>query len=126
MFRYALVALCLIAAIQADDIQVTNCGDASKGELIRVYMDGCSASPCEVHRGETAHGGFVFQAAASTNTLTCEIFGIIFGETLPFPGGCNNVDGCLDIIDGNCPIDVGEEFEYEVTMPILDSYPTAE
>lgn len=95
----------------------------SNGELIAVYLDGCSETPCTVHRGETAHGGFIFKAGAATETMTCEIFGIIFGETLPFPGGCLNQNACEDIIDGNCPIEQGEEFEYEIDMPILETYP---
>ena len=61
-------------------ITVNNrCLASSQGTIEAVYMDGCSQTPCEIHRGDTAHGGFIFTAAAATDTLTCQIFATIFG-----------------------------------------------
>lgn len=67
-------------------------------------MDGCNGDEvdrCVVNKGETVKGQLTFQASRSTNKLDCEIFGIIGGLPLPFPGGCPVKDGCSALSSGN-------------------------
>ena len=74
------------------------------GEIVSITMEGCSGDEvdrCEVKKGDTVRGQLAFQANKATNKLDCEIFGIIGGLPLPFPGGCPVKDGCMALSSGN-------------------------
>lgn len=98
----------------------------SRGTIFEVQFDGCDEVPCEVHHGETVHGRLQFESDVAADTLTCKLYAIIGGVEVEFPGGCPRVDACADLNEGDCPIEVGEYFEYEMTMYIDPSFPTTE
>ena len=59
------------------------------GEIISVTMENCDAADddrCEAKKSETVRGQLTFKANKATTSLECEIFGIIGGIPLPFPG----------------------------------------
>jgi hypothetical protein len=59
------------------------------GEIVSVTMENCDASTtdrCEVSKGDTARGQLTFKANKAAKSLTCQIYGIIGGVSLPFPG----------------------------------------
>jgi hypothetical protein len=59
------------------------------GEIVSVTMAGCDAETddrCEVSKGDTVTGQLTFKANKAASSLECEIFGIIAGIPLPFPG----------------------------------------
>jgi len=67
-------------------------------------MEGCNGyevDRCEVNKGETVRGQVTFEASKATSKLDCEIFGIIGGLPLPFPGGCPVKNGCSALSSGN-------------------------
>ena len=64
-----------------------------------------------------------FKASAASPSLECSIYGIIFGLEVPFPGGCPVVDACSALSQGDCPIEAGEEFVYNLSMKIENVYP---
>lgn len=64
-------------------------------------------------------------ANAATNTLTCQIIGILPGGIeLPF-NGCH-VNACDNLSTGDCSVEVGEQLVYEMAIEILPVYPTIE
>ena len=64
-----------------------------------------------------------FKASAASPSLECSIYGIIFGLEVPFPGGCPVVDACSALSQGDCPIEGGEEFVYNLSMKIENVFP---
>jgi hypothetical protein len=89
-------------------------------------MENCDAQDvdrCEVSKGDTVRGQLTFKATKATNKLFCEIYGIIAGIPLPFPGGCPVVDGCSSLSTGDCPIEVDEDIVYNIEMFIDPSFP---
>ena len=64
-----------------------------------------------------------FKASAASPSLECSIYGIIFGLEVPFPGGCPVVDACSALSQGDCPIEAGEEFVYNLSMKIESIFP---
>merc|ERR1712080_511509 len=94
-----------------DEIEIRDCG--SKVEFKSITMDGCTGFPCVVHHGEHATGKLTAVAKASTSSLTCKISGIIPpGIELPF-NGCP-VNACENLSNGDCPVEEGEEFVYDM------------
>ena len=50
-------------------------------------MAGCTASPCQVKIGSTVSSVLTFQTKAPiSDALTCDVFGVFNGATVPFPG----------------------------------------
>lgn len=93
--------------------------------------------PCTAYTGETATGWLNFEAEnVLAESLSCKLFAIIGGLELAFPGGCPTPQACEDMIsseeipglpglpgEGECPVYPGEAFLYNLTLPVLDSYP---
>lgn len=89
-------------------------------------MEGCDALDddyCEAKRGTTVNGQMTFAASAPVDSLECQIYGIILGVEVPFPGGCPVVDACTSLSTGDCPIESGETFVYDLSMKIENLYP---
>merc|ERR1712243_242024 len=57
-------------------------------------------------------------------SLTCKISGTVFGVELPFNGCPKNA--CEHMLEGDCPVSVGEEMVYDMDIPIEPMYPTIE
>ena len=96
------------------------------GEITALTVDGCDAEEddeCEAARGSTVVGQMTFMASAASPSLECSIYGIILGLEVPFPGGCPVVDACSALSQGDCPIEAGEEFVYNLSMKIENVYP---
>ena len=96
------------------------------GEITALTFDGCDAEEddeCEAARGSTVVGQMTFKASAASPSLECSIYGIILGLEVPFPGGCPVVDACSALSQGDCPIEAGEEFVYNLSMKIENVYP---
>jgi len=104
---------------------IEDCGSTG-GAVAALDFEGCDADyddQCEVARGTTAKGKLTFSATGAAETLECQIYGIILGIEIPFPGGCPVVDACSSLSSGDCPIEAGEEFVYNVEMKIEQIYP---
>ena len=96
------------------------------GEITALTVDGCDAEEddeCEAARGSTVVGQMTFKASAASPSLECSIYGIILGLEVPFPGGCPVVDACSALSQGDCPIEAGEEFVYNLSMKIENVFP---
>jgi hypothetical protein len=96
------------------------------GEITALTFDGCDAEDddeCEAAKGSTVVGQMTFKASAASPSLECSIYGVIFGLEVPFPGGCPVVDACSALSQGDCPIEAGEEFVYNLSMKIESIFP---
>ena len=94
---FLLASLCL-TYVNAGDVMglIEDCGSTG-GAVAALDFEGCDADyddQCEVARGTTANGKLTFSATGAAETLECQIYGIILGIEIPFPGGCPVVDAC--------------------------------
>jgi len=125
--RTAIILTLLVASAYAGDILdlIEDCGSTG-GEITALTFDGCDAEEddeCEAAKGSTVVGQMTFKASAASPSLECKIYGIIFGLEVPFPGGCPVVDACSALSQGDCPIEAGEEFIYNLSMKIESIFP---
>lgn len=121
-----LFAICLGSAMAGDILGlIEDCGSMG-GSITALSMEGCDADfddECEAAKGSTVTGQMTFSATSAVESLECKIYGIILGLEVPFPGGCPVVDACSSLAAGDCPIEAGEEFVYNLEMKIENIYP---
>merc|ERR1712002_272738 len=127
MRTFALLLALLVASTYAGDILdlIEDCGSTG-GKITAMSFEGCDAEDddeCEAIKGTTVIGQMTFAASAATASLECSIYGIIFGVEIPFPGGCPVVDACSTLSQGDCPIEAGEEFVYDLSIKIENIFP---
>ena len=128
MRTFALILAALAASAYAGDITdlTEDCGSTG-GSIKTLTHEGCDAEDddyCMAVQGGTVKGQLTFSPTAPAESLTCKIYGIVLGIEVPFPGGCPQPNACDAISSGDCPIEVGEEFVYDVEMKIESYYPT--
>ena len=114
--------------------------DNDKSNIFIFQFDGCDRMPCEAFTGETSTGWLNFEAEnVLAETMSCRLYAIIGGLELIFPGGCPEPRACKEMInpedvpgfedlqglpgEGECPVYPGESFLYNLSLPILDTYP---
>ena len=58
-------------------------------------------------------------------SLGCSIYGQMpgFPTEMPFPGGCPVPNACDSMSQGNCPIEAGKSYIYELGMDIGYTFP---
>ena len=92
-----------------------------------ITMEKCDAledDRCVVSKGDTVRGQLTFKASKTTKSLKCEIYGVILGIPVPMPGGCPIEDACTSLTKGDCPVESGETFQYDIELLIDQSFPT--
>jgi len=122
---FALLAFTLATA-NAGNIMDLITEQSVGGKIVEITFDGCDQDydeECIAERGSTVTGKLRFQPTASAETLKCQLYGYIFGAPIPFPGGCPNTEACNDLDTGDCPIEAGEEFIYNMQMKIESYFP---
>merc|ERR1712080_84952 len=130
MRTFALILAIAVASAYAGDITdlIEDCGSTG-GSIKSLTYDGCDAEEddyCEAAQGGTVHGQLTFTPTVATESLTCKIYGIPLGIEVPFPGGCPVVNACEALASGDCPIEAGEEFVYDMSLKIESYYPTGQ
>lgn len=87
--------------------------------------------PCDAYVDEVATGWINFEAHyVLAEGIACRIYAEIANVEVMFPNGAPQPDACLDMTvtpglpgEGQCPVYPGESFLYNISLPILDSYP---
>jgi len=123
---FILVLSLVLASANAGNIFDLITDESNGGSITEIEFDGCDQDDydeCPARRGETVNGRLKFSSTGSATTLTCQLYGIILGVEVPFPGGCPQVDACKDVSVGDCPIETGETFDYKMTMKIESFFP---
>ncbi|KAG7174090.1 NPC intracellular cholesterol transporter 2-like [Homarus americanus] len=98
---------------------VQDCG--STAELKEVSISNCGTPPCVLKRGEDIIVDINFDNNVATETLTTKVTGTIGGIEIPWLGVVS--DACTSLIEGDCPLEAGEEVKYSAKAPVLNEYP---
>ena len=109
-----------------DAIQNSFFSKGSTGAKITgLTFKGCDAKEvkeCQAKKGTSVEGQLTFKSSVKTNSLKCDIHGKL--GILPYvPYGCPVVDACSSLSKGNCPIEDGKEYVYDLKMEIKSWFP---
>ncbi|KAK9498023.1 hypothetical protein O3M35_003909 [Rhynocoris fuscipes] len=97
----------------------TECDGVPKPLGLRVI--GCEQPPCKFIRNKTTIFEVDFEAHRDIIELKPQVKAKAMGIETDYP--ISRTDACLDIINGECPLDKGEEVTYRLQMPILSTFP---
>jgi Niemann-Pick C2 protein len=89
-----------------------------------VTIPGCDSPPCKLVKGTDVKVEVQFSTTSATKTLTPKVNTRFLGLSLPYDLPSEQKDGCQHIRSTSCPLDSSEFAIYELTMPILKSYPS--
>nr|ACO15229.1 Mite group 2 allergen Pso o 2 precursor [Caligus clemensi] len=117
-----VVVLLALAGISYG-LDVNDCG--SKGaEILKLDFPGCDKEPCVVHKGDQLKAKLYLRATKPTDYLDCKLFADYNGLEIPYPGGCDEPDACNALLEGSCPVAIGDEMTYDVSIYIAKLFPT--
>lgn len=114
-----LVSLCFLSVYASPH---KDCGSVD-GKLTDVQITGCpdSASICDLKKGTNATINILFTTLTAAKQVNVVIHGVIGGIPIPFPAP--QPDACQK--SGlTCPLSANTAYTYQLSMPILSSYPT--
>ncbi|KAL0131681.1 hypothetical protein PUN28_002906 [Cardiocondyla obscurior] len=122
----ALVFAALV--VYASATQVNHCDTGIPFEdATQIRISGCDQPECQLKQGTNATIEIKLVPSRTIETLTNEVYGILFNVPLPFVG-VDSTDACDDIYnpDGSkasCPLKENTEYIYRNSFPILSFYP---
>ncbi|XP_014605049.1 PREDICTED: protein NPC2 homolog [Polistes canadensis] len=116
-YVYVLAAFCIASSIQTEYIKCAS----GEPEPLALRIEGCDKLPCSLVRGTNLKAQWEFTAASNAAKLTPRVRVTVFGVTTDYD--YPHKDACKDLVNGECPLEKGEEVTYSLSMPILKAYP---
>merc|ERR1712018_20882 len=121
-----LILAMFLACANAGNIMDLIVDESQGGDIIAIDISGCDqddVDECPAHKGGKLMGQLKFAPTFPAQSLRCQMYGVILGQDIPFPGGCPVTDVCANLASGDCPIEAGEEFVWNMEMPIESWFP---
>ncbi|XP_073994608.1 NPC intracellular cholesterol transporter 2 homolog a-like [Rhodnius prolixus] len=116
----SISAICfLISVLYASATNYTECD--GKRKPIALNVPGCESLPCKFIRSQISILNLDFEADEDITDLKPQVRVKAMGTDMYFP--LPQHDACLGIINGECPLDQGEEVTYQLQMPIQTTFP---
>ncbi|XP_075156215.1 Niemann-Pick type C-2a [Haematobia irritans] len=118
------VILTILAGIflsSVDALIFTDCG-SKIGKFTKVVVSDCDTTKneCILKRNSTVSITIDFVLVEDVTSIKTVVHGKVMGVEMPFH--LQNPDACVD--SGlKCPLDKGETYEYQATLPVLKAYP---
>lgn len=117
MFKVAVVLLALCFSTSLTIPNFRACQDGGSVP-ITFEINGCPETPCLFKEGEEYHATAFLRAPSGTNTITVLLLGFLNPKPIRFPLSPEQVDGCGNIFGASWPVAGGDEFVYNLTVPI--------
>ncbi|KAG1661581.1 NPC intracellular cholesterol transporter 2 [Nymphon striatum] len=114
-----ILAVLLLAVCCSASLPIKDCG-SKHGKVTSVEVKGCTEVPCVFKRGTTVDVKIKFTSFEDSKTAKTVLTGIIGGVPLPFPLAKSDACKYSGI---TCPLKKGQEYTYDLSMPIKESYP---
>uniref|UniRef100_A0A182W0P8 MD-2-related lipid-recognition domain-containing protein n=1 Tax=Anopheles minimus TaxID=112268 RepID=A0A182W0P8_9DIPT len=89
---------------------------------LSVEIEGCSAPPCNLVRGQDVIAHIDFTTDRAVTSMTTVATATALGVVTNYPLGSNAVT-CNFLQGSSCPLSANEDVTYRLTMPILAIYP---
>ncbi|XP_042883501.1 NPC intracellular cholesterol transporter 2-like [Penaeus japonicus] len=116
MMHQAILLSVLLGLTSATFVQ--DCGSA--GTIVSAEIEDCELPPCVITRPNNKDVNITFTPGNEVTDLKTKIDAFIGGVHFPWPGP----GGCELIVEGSCPLQVGEQYKYHAAMPVLAEYPS--
>ncbi|KAI4498898.1 hypothetical protein M0802_006073 [Mischocyttarus mexicanus] len=116
-YVYVLAAFCIASSLQTEYIK---CSSGEPAPL-NLRIEGCEKLPCNLVRGTNLKAQWDFAVTSNTANLKPRVRVTVFGVTSDYD--YPHPDACKDLVNGECPLEKGEEVTYSLSMPILKIYP---
>ncbi|XP_045128171.1 NPC intracellular cholesterol transporter 2-like [Portunus trituberculatus] len=110
----------VIAAVWLGAAQATvyqDCG--STADIHEFSLSYCEVPPCIVHRPSNYDVNITFTPTSAASELETIIIATISGVDFPWPGP----EGCSQLENDVCPLQIGHKYKYSAFMPVLVEYP---
>ncbi|XP_035777331.1 uncharacterized protein LOC118458699 [Anopheles albimanus] len=120
MFR-ALLLIALVPALAYAN--VTRPCTNNRPQPTNVVIEGCTAAPCDLVRGENVIAYIDFTTDRSVTEMTTVPTATALGVTAPYPLPGNFADTCQWLEGTTCPLSPFEDVTYRLTIPVLSIYP---
>ncbi|CAF0794343.1 unnamed protein product, partial [Brachionus calyciflorus] len=117
----SLLVFAILALTNLSNAQITwkDCG-SKNGAVTSLEVEGCSATPCTLKKGQDASMLVKFNQKIAANTVSAKVSGVILGVPIPFPlpesNACN--------LAATCPASANTENQVALKLPILNEYPS--
>ncbi|KAF6215975.1 hypothetical protein GE061_000312 [Apolygus lucorum] len=99
--------------------------DPCPGEpsVLSLDLKGCTEPPCKFYKGQNCE--FIIEVLANEyiNTLHTNVKAFALGTETEYPLSSDAADVCQHLMDGECPLDKGEDVKYHLVFPVSESYP---
>ncbi|XP_015179260.1 PREDICTED: protein NPC2 homolog [Polistes dominula] len=116
-YVYVLAAFCIASSMQSEYLKCSS----GEPEPLALRIEGCDKLPCSLVRGTNLKAQWDFKVTSNTANLKPRVRVTVLGVTTdynyPYPNACK------DLVNGECPLEKGEEVTYSLSMPILKVYP---
>ncbi|XP_050071436.1 NPC intracellular cholesterol transporter 2 homolog a-like [Anopheles maculipalpis] len=119
MFR-VLFLIALVPALVYGNVSRACTG--GRAQPLSVAIEGCSAAPCNLVRGQDVIAYIDFTADRAITSMTTVATATALGVVTNYPLGSNAVT-CNFLQGSSCPLSANEDVTYRLTMPILSIYP---
>ncbi|XP_052863621.1 NPC intracellular cholesterol transporter 2-like [Anopheles cruzii] len=88
-----------------------------------VSIDGCTAPPCNLVRGQDVIAYISFTADRAVFNMTTIPTATALGITAPYPLPAEFAATCNWLEGSSCPLSPNEDVTYRLTIPVLSIYP---
>uniref|UniRef100_T1DFE1 Putative ml domain protein n=2 Tax=Anopheles aquasalis TaxID=42839 RepID=T1DFE1_ANOAQ len=117
-------ALLLIALVPAlAYANVTRPCTENRPVPTNVVIEGCTAPPCDLIRGQNVIAYIDFTTDRAVAEMTTVPTATALGVTAPYPLPGNFADTCQWLEGTSCPLSPNEDVTYRLTIPVLSIYP---
>ncbi|XP_037084595.1 NPC intracellular cholesterol transporter 2-like [Pollicipes pollicipes] len=86
-----------------------------------VRVDNCGGKICTLRRGTSTGITITFRPDKPHQRLKTKVSGVVFGLEVPFAGVPSNA--CGSLVQGNCPLQQGQQYVYRAEIPVHNNYP---
>ncbi|XP_040153286.1 NPC intracellular cholesterol transporter 2 homolog a-like [Anopheles arabiensis] len=119
MFR-VLLLIALVPAFAYGNVSRACSG--GRPQPTNVVIEGCTAPPCNLVRGQDVIGLIDFTTDRAVTSMTTIATATALGVVTNYPLGSNAIT-CNFLQGSSCPLSANEDVTYRLTMPILSIYP---
>uniref|UniRef100_A0A182XW59 MD-2-related lipid-recognition domain-containing protein n=1 Tax=Anopheles stephensi TaxID=30069 RepID=A0A182XW59_ANOST len=119
---YPLVSLVVEVSVLDEQARTHTCF-AVDARSTNVNIQGCSAPPCDLVRGQDVIAYIDFTTDRAVTSMRTVPTATALGITAPYPLPAEFADTCAWLEGSSCPLSANEDVTYRLTIPVLPIYP---
>ncbi|XP_055600341.1 NPC intracellular cholesterol transporter 2-like [Uranotaenia lowii] len=104
-------------------VPVRPCTGSERPAPRAVRLEHCPSLPCHLRRGHDANMVMDFTNNHAASNLNTHVEATALGVTGPYNLPDDRAAACNWMVDARCPLSVGEDLIYHLSMPVTAIYP---